>query len=203
MATAIRRRQVKMLRGWPVMVASGTVAAIASVVAAILLPGAATAAGLVGWAWYRGWSPSRLRNIVLAVLGSTAFAAAMTADPIWPYHTLKVAIYQAFSGQWPEAVTNAIGGQLVLSTLVAWWWWHRYTLRMQSGVAGERSEKHARRQLLRRQREAQRRIRREITPLSRPGRVILGHRYESTYGETRLAGEHLLATDRPWIEIPL
>jgi len=127
----------------------------------------------------------------------------MTADPIWPYHTLKVAIYQAFSGQWPEAVTNAIGGQLVLSTLVAWWWWHRYTLRMQSGVAGERSEKHARRQLLRRQREAQRRIRREITPLSRPGRVILGHRYESTYGETRLAGEHLLATDRPWIEIPL
>lgn len=185
------------------MAVSGVVAAVASVVAAILLPGVATAAGLVGWAWYRGWSPSRLRNFALAVLGSTALAAAMTADPIWPYHTLETAIHQAFSGQWPEAVTNAVGGQLILAAVAAWWWWHRYTLRMQSGVAGERSEKYARRQLLRRQREAQRRIRREITPLSRPGRVVLGHRYESTYGEVRLAGEHLLAKDRPWIEIPL
>src|SRR5690606_15905976 len=139
-------------RSWPIMAASGGATAIAGVIAALLLPGVATAAGLVGWAWYSGWAPSRLRNRGLATPGSTALAAAMTADPIWPYHTLQVAIHQVFSGQWPEAVTNAIGGQLILSTLVAWWWWHSYTKRMQSGVAGERSEKHTRRQLLRRQR---------------------------------------------------
>lgn len=199
-ATLSRRRVRDVIGDLPVWV-QATVGTVVSAAAVAFLPGMALAAGIVGWAWYYGWPSTRMRNVALTVVGATAVGAIVSLDPVWPYHYLQLAMQQAWSGQWPQAITNALGAELVVSTLVAWWWWHGYTKRMRSGTALEAGERHQKRQRKARERVARKRSKWEPTPLSRDGRVVLGQRSEDVYAEVRLAGEQLTQRHGRWIDV--
>lgn len=201
--TTLRARRVRTVIGDLPAWMQATAGAALTAVAVGLLPAAATAAGIVAYAWHNGWPATRLRNVALTVAACCGIAALTSGDPLWMWHDVLTAWELGVNGQWGQAIGHAAGAELLLSTLVAWWWWHRYTKRMESGTEQVAGEKHAKRMRINRQRAAARRSRRELTPLSRDDRVILGHRYEDTYAEVQLGTEQLRQRHQPWIEISM
>lgn len=185
------------------MPVQATALGVVSVLTVLVLPGVAVAGGIVAWAWRNGWPATRLRNWTLAVIAAWSFSALVSGDPLAPWSCLQLAMQQAVDGQWPQAVTNAAGAELLVATPAAWWWWHGRTKRMTSGTEQIAGERHMKRQRLNREKDARRRSKREPTPLSRDERVILGHRYEDTYAEVRLAGEQLRQRHQRWISATL
>lgn len=175
--------------------------AVAVVVVLILLPGIAVTAGMVAWAWWYGWEPSRFRNLVLAIAAATLVGGVFTGDMLWPWTTAVAAYGFAQQGLFVQAIVNAAGAELLISACAAWWLWHSRTHVMRSGtqqIAGERHEKGQRK---RRAAGARRRSKQELTPLSRDERVILGHRADEVHADVELASEMLTRRHKPWIEI--
>ncbi|WP_226351236.1 hypothetical protein [Pseudonocardia sp. ICBG601] len=175
--------------------------AIAAVV--IMLPGVIFGAGIVWWAWIKGWEPARLKWPFLSLTLGMVFACWWWEDWLLPITGMYIAIEQAWAGLWLEAFVNGAMASAAPAALGAWWWWHRYTKQMRSGKQQLAGEKHIQRQQRAKERTAEWRSRMEITPLSRGERVILGHLSEIVLPKVELLHQAMFKRNHVWLEIPM
>lgn len=178
------------------------VAAVVGLVT-VSLPGVVLGGGIVAYAWAKGWEPARLKWPFLLLSAGMLSTCWWHGDWLLPITGLRVAVEQAWAGDWSRAIVNAAMAEAPLAAAGAWWWWHGYTRSMRSGKRQLAGEKHLQRQRRAKERTAAWRSRLEPTPISREQRVILGHRVEDVHPGVELLGSAMFKRNHPWLEVPM
>lgn len=179
------------------------------VLAVVLSPALLMALLLQGYARFQGWPASRMRNVSLLTAGSLTFGAAwasmVTADWMTVPNMVSTAVVNAFEGDlsWAGSVGLFPWIELPLAALLAWYGLHRKELNMAQNSGLRSSQRFFERTRRNQRKAAKRREKGEITPLSRGGQVVLGHRYRKEDRTVELAQDALTARHRVWLALSM